>query len=151
MMKKEMRMDDEGEGRTIAGRIPEAPGGGGTRQKQVGKVDGKQERNKGIAHADPERLFRIFNTPDGNLATIGLYNELKSMSSGQIGEMLVNVDALPNHARRRELRERLVDYLTMTDPIQALAIRDKGGGTEHTGEIVQAAWPQWHWRCPQRN
>ena len=62
--------------------------------------------------------------PNGALATVGLYRSLGAMNGGQISEMLLNVDAIPNHARRREMRERLVDYITMTDPERALELRD---------------------------
>lgn len=89
-------------------------------------VEGETNSAKGKARArvDPQRLFTIFNTADGNAATVGFYEALRGMSSGQIGEMLTNVEAFPNHARRRETRERLIDYLTMIDPIKALEVRE---------------------------
>ncbi|MEZ5325054.1 MAG: hypothetical protein R3F19_08315 [Verrucomicrobiales bacterium] len=88
-----------------------------------GKKAGDKKQTAGT-QVDPRRLFNIFNAADGNAATVGFYETLRSMSSSQISEMLANVDAFPNHARRRETRERLIDYLTMIDPLKALELRE---------------------------
>ena len=89
-----------------------------------GRSDTEQQKSGAKTNAGPTRLFGVFNTPNGNTATIGFYETLRGMSSDQIGEMLADVDAFPNHARRRETRERLIDYLTMIDPLKALELRE---------------------------
>jgi hypothetical protein len=95
-------------------------GGRGPNKKDKGKA-GVKESPQG---ADASKILDVFNVPNGSLATAGLYSALQKMSGDQISEMLVGVKAVPNHARRREVRERLVDYLTMTDPVKALELRD---------------------------
>jgi hypothetical protein len=97
--------------------------------------DGKKEQI--LKDVDPRRLFSIFNASDGNAATVGFYEALRGMSSGQISEMLANVDAFPNHARRRETRERLIDYLTMIDPLKALELREALPGQGILGKAFQ--------------
>ncbi|MGK0186104.1 MAG: SLT domain-containing protein [Verrucomicrobiales bacterium] len=103
-----------------------------------GDGDGSSaSQNKARARVDPKRLFDIFNTADGNTATVGFYEALRGMSSGQISEMLTNVETFPNHARRRETRERLIDYLTMIDPLKALEIRESLPGKGILGKAFK--------------
>ena len=87
-----------------------------------GNVPGKKK-----LASTTQNLLNLFNSPGSDVMT-NFQNALRGMSAKRIGDVLVDIETLPNHARRRELRERLVDYLTMTNPVEALTLREKVSG-----------------------
>ena len=78
-----------------------------------------------VAGASPaaDALLGVINNPNGQAAVNRFYTMLGKMPSKDIAQLVVDIDNYPNHSRRRESRELIIDYLTMTDPMKALEVR----------------------------
>ncbi len=86
---------------------------------------GSETANGTGSKAKPQQLLSTINNANGKAAVASFYQMLGSMSSDQIAELMVDVDKFPNHSRRRETREMIIDYLTKSDPKKALEIREQ--------------------------
>ena len=91
-----------------------APGGG---SPVPGATGGKT--TSPVAHA----LLGVINDPRGQAAVHRFYQTLGNMPSSDVAQLIIDVDSYPNHPRRRETREMIIDYLTMADPVKALEVR----------------------------
>ena len=67
----------------------------------------------------------MINNPNGQAAINRFYQMLGNMPSKDIADLIVDVDKYPNHSRRRETREMIIDYLAMADPMKALEVHEK--------------------------
>lgn len=85
-----------------------------------GAVTPGATNRKGSPVADA--LLGIINNPDGQAALNQFYLMLGRMPSQEIADLIVDVDNYPNHSRRRETREMIIDYLAMADPMKALEV-----------------------------
>ncbi|MGY8686482.1 MAG: hypothetical protein ACKVHP_01890, partial [Verrucomicrobiales bacterium] len=65
------------------------------------------------------------NNPNGQAAINQFYQMLGAMPSKDIANLILDVDKYPNHSRRRETREMIIDYLAMADPMKALEVHDE--------------------------
>lgn len=72
-----------------------------------------------------DALLEVINNPNGQQAVNRFYQMLSTMPSQDIAKLIVDIDRYPNHSRRRETREMIIDYLAMADPRKALEVREE--------------------------
>ncbi len=72
-----------------------------------------------------DALLGVINNPNGQQAVNRFYQMLAGMPSQDIARLIVDIDSYPNHSRRRETREMIIDYLAMADPKKALEVREE--------------------------
>ncbi len=101
--------------------LPGVPSGDGAGSDGASAMGGTGARS-GSAAADA--LLGVINNPNGQAAVNHFYAMLSKMPSQDIANLIVDVDKYPNHSRRRETREMIIDYLAMADPKKALEIRE---------------------------